>query len=247
MTKKILFAGESWTTYSTHIKGCDMFYTSVYEEGGKALMAALKCGGFEVDYLPNHLAPTAFPDREEILAGYDCVILSDIGSNTLLLAPDTFERNRKTPNRCSLLKDYVLNGGALLMIGGYMSFAGIDAKARYGQTAIQDVLPVECFNIDDRVELPEGVRPVICDDSCFLKNLPGEWPEFLGYNRTVLKDGCKLLASINGDPFLATGEFGKGKSAAFTSDCSPHWGPQEFVDWSGYQQLWTDLIEAITQ
>ena len=32
--KKILLAGESWTSVTTHIKGFDIFTTSRYEEGG---------------------------------------------------------------------------------------------------------------------------------------------------------------------------------------------------------------------
>jgi uncharacterized membrane protein len=61
MPKRILLAGESWTSYTTHVKGFDAFYTSAYEEGAEALIEALKSGGFEVDYLPHHVAPTMFP------------------------------------------------------------------------------------------------------------------------------------------------------------------------------------------
>lgn len=32
MAKKALLAGESWVSYTTHVKGFDAFYTSVYEE-----------------------------------------------------------------------------------------------------------------------------------------------------------------------------------------------------------------------
>ena len=89
-------------------------------------------------------------------AAYDAVILSDIGSNTLLLPSATFGRSEKRPNRCQAIRDYVLDGGALVMIGGYMSFTGIDAKARYGSTALADVLPVVCLEMDDRREHSEG-------------------------------------------------------------------------------------------
>jgi len=39
-------------------------------------------------FLRNHDAPTQFPSTTEALAQYACVILSDIGANTLLLHPD---------------------------------------------------------------------------------------------------------------------------------------------------------------
>ena len=42
MAKKVLLAGESWSSHTTHVKGFDTFYTSVYEEGGKWLIAALE-------------------------------------------------------------------------------------------------------------------------------------------------------------------------------------------------------------
>ena len=35
------------------------------------------------------------------------------------------------PNALALIKEYVSNGGGLLMIGGYLSFTGIEAKANY--------------------------------------------------------------------------------------------------------------------
>ena len=35
MAKKVLLAGESWMSYTTHVKGFDTFYTSVYETGEK--------------------------------------------------------------------------------------------------------------------------------------------------------------------------------------------------------------------
>ena len=46
------------------------------------------------------------------------------------------------------------DGGGLLMIGGYLSFAGIDGKARYHGTPVEDALPVTIAATDDRVEAP---------------------------------------------------------------------------------------------
>lgn len=247
MGKKVLIAGESWMSYTTHVKGFDSFYTSVYEEGVEYLRNALKLAGYEVTFIPNHLAPVNFPFTMEELAEYSCVILSDIGSNTLLLPPETFAKSIKRPNRCQLIRDYVLQGGAFLMVGGYMSFTGIDAKSRYGQTAIQDILPVRCIAVDDRMEHPEGVVPVTIADHDALRGLPQQWPAFLGYNKTEVIPQGQVLATIDGDPFIAVGEFGKGKSAAFTSDCAPHWGPQEFVEWEYYNTLWKGLLDFLTK
>ncbi|MGI6725525.1 MAG: glutamine amidotransferase [Christensenellales bacterium] len=50
--------------------------------------------------------------------------------------------------------------------------------------------------------------------------MPDEWPHFLGYNKTAESLQDEVVMTIGGDPFLAFGTFGKGRSAAFTSDCA---------------------------
>ena len=42
------------------------------------------------------------------------------------------------------------------MVGGYMSFQGINGVARYKSTVIEEILPVEILPYDDRIEIPEG-------------------------------------------------------------------------------------------
>lgn len=248
MPKKILLAGESWNSYTVHVKGFDAFYTSVYEEGADRLVKALSDSGYEVTFMPNHVAALRFPFTAEELAAYDCVVLSDIGSNTLLLHPDTFARSKAMPNRCQAIKDYVKGGGALLMVGGYMSFSGVDAKAKYGRTALQEVLPVACLETDDLMEHPEGITPqIVLQDHPALADVPGNLPHFLGYNRVLPREGAQVAMTIGPDPFLAFGEYGKGRSAAFTSDCAPHWGPPEFVNWEGYTPLFAGILRYLTR
>ncbi len=247
MGKKILLAGESWSSYTTHVKGFDAFYTSVYEEGADRLKQALNRGGYEAVYLPNHQAGLRFPFSAEELSDYACVILSDIGSDTLLLHPDTFARSRRMPNRCQVIHDYVHQGGALLMVGGYMSFSGVDGKAKYGRTPVQGVLPVTCLDWDDLMEHPEGVTPRVEHAHPALIGVPENWPHFLGYNRTRPRAGGDVVMTAAGDPFLAFGEYGKGRAAAFTSDCAPHWGPPEFVGWEGYDPLFSGILGWLTR
>ncbi len=129
MTRRVLIAGESWTTHSIHQKGFDSFTTTEYNEGVRWLRAALEASGWAVDFQPSHVAARDFPQTPEALAAYDVVMLSDIGANTLLLHPDTFVRSVSLPNRLESIRDYVRNGGGLVMIGGYMTFQGIDGKS----------------------------------------------------------------------------------------------------------------------
>lgn len=158
---RVLLSGESWVTHSVHIKGVDSFNTSTYVEGADRLRAAFRAGGIDVDHLPGHLTPGRFPGSADELAAYDAVILSDIGANSLLLSPDTFDRSAVAPNRLAAIERYVHGGGGLLMIGGYLSFAGIDGKARYHGTPVEDALPVVISPHDDRAERPEGVQPAV--------------------------------------------------------------------------------------
>jgi uncharacterized membrane protein len=41
---------------------------------------------------------------------------------------------------------------------------------------------------------------------------------------------------------IACGSFGKGRSVAFTSDCAPHWAPEAFITWEGYNKLWQQIV-----
>ena len=242
MAKRVLIAGESWTTHSIHQKGFDSFTTTEYNEGVRWLRAALESSGWTVDFQPSHVAARDFPQTAEALAAYDVVVLSDIGANTLLLHPDTFVRSISLPNRLLAIRDYVENGGGLVMIGGYMTFQGIDGKAKYAGTAVEEALPVLMESNDDRVEAPQGVVPHIGDPGHpILSGLDGEWPALLGYNKVVGKPDAEVLVRVGGDPLIAVGEFGQGRSVAFTSDCGPHWAPPAFCDWAGYAPLWTNI------
>ncbi len=95
---KVLVVGESWMTTSIHTKGFDSFTTVSYAEGVSAFLDALLASGQEVEFQPNHVAARSFPDPVEQLSGFDVVVLSDIGANTLLIPPDTFEAAVERPN-----------------------------------------------------------------------------------------------------------------------------------------------------
>jgi uncharacterized membrane protein len=246
--KKVLLVGESWETFSTHIKGFDTFYTSKYEEGAEWLIEALENAGYDVDFIPNHRASSEFPTSEEEINKYQVLILSDIGANTLLLHPDTFEKSIPTANRLKLIKKFVEDGGGFLMIGGYLSFQGIDGKARYKDTPVEEVLPIKMKSVDDRMEVPEGMYPEIIKEHVITAGLDKKWPMFLGYNQFTADENGVVLAESreNNDPFLVAGEFKKGRTAAFASDCAPHWGSSDFIEWNQYGKLWGQLIDWLS-
>ncbi len=238
----VLLAGESWIVEFTEIKGGDFFTQHDYGEGAEWMLKALQDDGMRVDHMPSHLALRHFPTSLDGLQRYDCLILSDIGTNTLLWHPDTTQRSRRTPNRLSLIERYVDAGGGLIMIGGYMSFQGIDGKARYHGTAVERALPVHVLDGDDRVEMPEGFEPRPAGDHPILRDIPHEWPFMLFYNRTTLKEGASLVLEHDGEPILAAWEYGAGRSVAFTPDCAPHGAPPEFLNWEYFQPWFSQMV-----
>ncbi len=246
---KVLFIGETWMKTITHVKGFDSFVTNHYEDCSNYISDALTTEGHTVTHIPAHGVGYNFPKTLEELQQYDAVLLSDIGSNTFLLTDNVFVRGSTQNNSLELLKDFVLEGGGLLMVGGYMSFSGIEAKANYQNTVLADVLPVKMIDKDDRVENSEGVIPTIVSNnhSVFQGIDNDTWPLFLGYNQLQSKDDCEVLAVIDDDVFIAVGEFSKGRSGVFASDCAPHWGTQEFVDWTYYSTFWGNLIDWLTR
>jgi uncharacterized membrane protein len=241
---RVLLAGESWVSSSTHHKGWDFFSSTVYETGVAYLKEALSSAGMVFSHMPSHEAAERFPLSLQELKAWDAVILSDIGANTLLLHPETWLRGRSMPNRLELLKDYVADGGGLAMCGGYLSFAGIYASAKYYRTPIEEILPVGIHTFDDRVETPQGTRISVREPGHpVLEGIKGEWPALLGFNELVPKADATVLASVGEHPLLALRSFGKGRTLAWASDIGPHWCPESFAKWEGYARLMSQSVE----
>jgi uncharacterized membrane protein len=252
--RRVLLAGESWVSAATHFKGFDQFASVTFHLGADPLVEALKDSDFELTYLPGHDVPEKFPSSLDALRSFDVVLLSDIGSNSILLHPNVWLRSQTFPNRVKLLRDWVAIGGGLVMAGGYLSYQGIDGRARWRGTAVEDVLPVNCLPYDDRLEMPEGATAVINQpDHPIVAGLTGAWPPVLGVNEVTLKTNrnVSLIASLpadqGGHPLLAAGEYGQGRAVAWTSDIGPHWLSPEFCAWNGYRRLWTNILSWLTR
>lgn len=245
---KVLFVGESWVIHSIHMKGFDQFTETKYGEGGKWFIEALEEADIDVSYMPCHIAANDFPTSLEGLKEFDAVILSDIGSNTLLLTDDVFAKGQRMPNRLELIKEYVNQGGGFAMMGGYMSFQGIDGRSKYAHTAIADILPVKMMESDDRFEAPEGVTPTVVKDSHpILDGVSKDWPHFLGYNMLKEIDEDHVIAKCNDHVFMAAREYGEGRTFTFASDISPHWGSPEFLDWESYNKLFSNIAKWLAK
>lgn len=89
-------------------------------------------------------------------------------------------------------------------------------------------LPVRLGNIDflDGVQIEES-------------------PFLLGYVMTKPKATSKVhLLTEMGDPLLATGQFGLGFGAAFSSDATEKWAG-EWQDWKGFGKFWAQILRKI--
>ncbi len=250
----VLLVGESWVSAATHFKGFDQFGSVTFHLGAEPLVAALRGSPFRLTYMPSHEAAEGFPFTIEELRRYKAIILSDIGANTLLLPQAVWMHGRATPNRLKLLRDWTQQGGGLVMVGGYLSFQGIDGRARWRRTPVEEALPVTCLPYDDRIEVPEGFRAEVTGpaDHPVLRGLDGEWPLLLGANEVEVRDRAdvEVLARLpreqGSHPLLVTGRCGQGRTLAWTSDIGPHWLPDDFVRWPGYATLWRNVLAWVT-
>lgn len=240
---RVLLAGESWVSDVNEHKGFDVFTHTQVNIGCAELLRVLGEAGHDVTHLRSHDVAELFPFTPDELDAYDVVILSDVGANSLLLAPQVFARGERAPNRLKSLREWVNRGGGLMMAGGYLSFQGFQAKANYHGTAVEEVLPVDIQPWDDRVETPEGViGRLTSSEHPVTEGLDAEWPYLLGYQKLKAKPDAVVLAEADGDPLLAVREVGEGRTLAFASDISPHWAPADFMAWPGYKTLFDNAV-----
>jgi uncharacterized membrane protein len=234
----VLLIGESWFTQLMETKGFDSFTVSGYEIGTQWIEPALTVAGHDFRHLPSHLVDSAWPDLSDV----DVVLVSDCGANTFLLGAATFTGGEPAPNKLTELAEFVRAGGGLGMIGGYLSFSGIDAKAKFAGTPLADVLPVEIARTDDRVELPEGVEPVADQPDHEALGGATSFGPLLGYNQVQVRPEASLLVTCGDDPLIALWEVDAGRAFVYTSDCGPHWASRGYADSPDYARLWRGLV-----
>ena len=240
---RVLLVGESWFQYIIEVKGFDSYTHGSYEVGTTWIAQVLAEAGHDFTHLPSHLVDTEWPTD---LSAFDLVLLSDVGANTFLLSPATFTQGERRPNPLSELARYVRDGGAMGMIGGYLSFGGFDGRAHFSGTPIEEILPVVISPHDDRVELPEGVDPTILLDGHLALGGAARLGPLLGYNRLAPRSEAEVVASCGADPLLVVWGVGAGRAFAYASDCGPHWASPEYLALPDYGRLWNGLVTWAT-
>ena len=92
-------------------------------------------------------------------------------------------------------------------------------------------------------EHPEGLVLEIDPQSHpLLAGMPEKWPPLLGYNKLAAKADADVVISWKGDPILALGTYGEGRSFAWASDCAPHWMPADFCGSDCNRMLWERAV-----
>jgi uncharacterized membrane protein len=244
---KILYAGDYALITHTYVKGMNSWTSGqAFDERHFVMDVLDSIDGFKAEYLPTPYVSERFPSTLEEMQQYDVIIISDVGTDTILMYPDIF----KIPmgeNRLELLSQYVNGGGGLMAVGGWMSFGGQMGQAKYHGTKLEEILGINASPYDDRVEVPEGLTyNPIKKDHPLIKGL--DWDKspllFLGYNRFTAKNPDNIIAEWNGDPMMVVNNYGKGRTLSFASDIAPHWG-QGFVEWENNHKFWEKTLKYL--
>jgi uncharacterized membrane protein len=255
---KIYYVGD-WAVLSGPVFAETPFYHSVkgldiYNYGRWLKEALESTGRHDVDSVPawdfyNKLGPG---DYETILKTFDALIFSDVDAKLFHLAPNFFDREKfgsgilTYPDRIRLTREAVAAGLGALFLGGWYSFTGELGKGGWGRTALSDLLPVQCLDVEDLVESTEGFTPLVTPEGEDLfKGVDFEtMPPFLGYNKTLPRPEGTILLKVRetGDPLLAVCEYGRGRVLAYMSDPAPHWGCN-FIFWKQYRDFWLRCLD----
>jgi uncharacterized membrane protein len=97
-----------------------------------------------------------------------------------------------------------------------------------------------------RAYLIEGqIQPEFGVSSPILSGLTA-LPPLHGYVATRPKIAAtNIIFSPQGDPILATWQYGLGKAAAFTADATNRWG-KEWITWAGFSGFWSQVVGFVS-
>lgn len=244
----VLYIGDYKLQANQFLVGADSFtqFHSKIRDYEPLLEAMEAMDGVEPTYLDGPDTMTDFPRSVEALSAYDALVISDLSRGTL--EPHFFEDAIPGPHLLGVIKEYVEAGGALLYCGGWMTFQGYQGTGNWQGTLVEDVLPMEIQPVyDDRAERPEGAEPELVDSGHPLTDgLDDGLPEVYGYNEVAgVREGSETLATVEGRPLLATGEFGEGRTVAYASDPGIKWG-YGMVEWDEYGDFWESALHWAT-
>ncbi len=204
----------------------------------------------------DELSLIPFPVREifhEQIATFDLVILQNFSHE---------DRAYQVGDYLSSIRDYVQNGGALVMVGGDQSFG----EGHYERTVLQSVLPVEPTGAPIQVEpfharlTAEGRRhPVslLAPSPEATEQIVRDLPELEGIQMLRAKAGSVVLfehpfAASGGAnaPLVVLGEAGRGRTMAIATDSLWKWAFGAAPQGAGarnYDRFWANAIRWLVR
>ena len=212
-------------------------------------------GDIQVTQQPSWEVYSSFPRELAELKKYDVVVIEEVEADIFYFYPEFYSPDAWTspeiivlPNRLELLRQFVEDGGGLLMVGGWLSFQGRFGHGVWHGTPLEEALPVIFQATDDRVETPQGALVTVNDRAHpVMRGIEWEpFPPLLGYNRAAPRPDARVLATVrpspnaSEDPLIAARDYGRGRTMVFASDTTPHWGVN-FMKWPGYHQFFRQV------
>lgn len=95
----------------------------------------------------------------------------------------------------------------------------------------------------------EPFTPHLADTTSeVIRGLTGGLPPLAGRVRTAPRPGLiqTVLATEDGEPVLATGQFELGRSLAFTSSAGPRWA-EAWLAWGGFDRFWEQAVRWVAK
>jgi uncharacterized membrane protein len=186
---------------------------------------------------------TGFPDKDDILKRYDCVVLGSFAANLF------------TDAQAQTLLKYVENGGALILLGGDASFG----RGGYADSKLAPLMPWMITN--DEPELATGSFPVTISPSGAAVDFTSGLREDIDATSGVSLDSLNqpgglrpgavdlLDASISShtEPVVAWQRYGKGQVLGIATNTLWKWaaaGPQTR---SLYGRFWRQAVRGLTR
>ncbi|MCP4418690.1 MAG: VWA domain-containing protein [Chloroflexi bacterium] len=106
---------------------------------------------------------------------------------------------------------------------------------------LPQIFTQETTSIQRTYLIEERFFPDLVSNSPILAGITAV-PPLYGYVGTSPKDTAQvILNSHQGDPLLATWQYGLGRSVAWTSDATGRWG-QDWVQWEGFPPFWAQTV-----
>lgn len=183
-----------------------------------------------------------FPKDEEILGLYTIIVMGSFPSS--LISPDSF----------TALKNYVEDGGNLVMLGGANSFD----KGGYYSTAIAPLLPWKKSTVGQGISAgmfpvivpPEGASHGLMNATATILNGVGS-PVFHSVNRVgERRSGAMSLmnASVGSRvvPIVVLQPYGNGQTLGVATDTLWRWGRTDGDISAAAHQFWRDTIRYLS-